>query len=172
MCHRRLADTYSRPQFEWSESPLTLIINAESLTFRFASTGDDESIGIDSVIITGDALVPQLSPLPEPSAAALLSMAAFIIPFGWRRRHWGPHRRAQCHVSSLSCLIKLLHSDDSNNKRHAVRTLLCSAPPGALRPRHASATSCQCSHQRTQCTTPSLLTSYPGSTGASRLMQA
>ena len=44
----------------------------ESLTFRFASTGGDETIGIDSVMMTGDALVPQVGQLPEPSSLLLI----------------------------------------------------------------------------------------------------
>ena len=72
--------------FEFQDFTYAIESSLESLTFRFASTGDDETIGIDSVMITGDALMPQLGPVPEPSTLVLLSIGASMAASSRRRR--------------------------------------------------------------------------------------
>jgi hypothetical protein len=53
----------------------------KSISFRFASTGEDETIGIDSVVISGEAIVPQVGQLPEPSSLLLILLGiAGLLP--------------------------------------------------------------------------------------------
>jgi hypothetical protein len=61
--------------------------NLESLTFQFASTGDDEVIGIDSVRITGKPQAREPITIPEPTtiAIAVLGLPG-TVAFGWWRR--------------------------------------------------------------------------------------
>lgn len=67
--------------YEFQDFAYIIDSSLESLTFAFASTANDEVIGIDSVRITGDPL----SPVPEPSTF-LLVVAGLVGLSGLRKK--------------------------------------------------------------------------------------